>query len=633
MAQNSRSKKRKLSKKEVKAQVKLAEVRSSELLNAAPAPTQAPEVLAKRRVFLPPVVSVRDYAEKLDMPPTQVIAALMRYGVLVTINQAIDFETATIVADELGADVQPAEDAKPTKELEIVDESRLVSRPPVVAVMGHVDHGKTTLLDAIRQTNVVGGESGGITQHIGAYQVEWPAPAGGFRKMTFLDTPGHAAFATMRAHGATITDIIILVVAADDGVKPQTREVIDHAKAAGVPMVIALTKMDKPDANPDLAKTGLAEAGVLVEGWGGEVPIIEVSTPTRGGIDKLLDTVLVLADMKNLRADPDASAVGVVVEANKQSGRGAIATILIQNGTLRAGESLALGQNWGRVRFMENERGERLTEAGPSTPVVVAGLSGVPKAGESVSVFASEKEAREAAASFARQTETVKSVAKLRTKGMAALAARAGAGKLKELNIVLKADVQGSMEAIRQLLNELATDEVAVNIVREGVGDISESDLSLAQTTGSILIGFRVALGAPMRKLAEQLQVPVSLYDVIYELQDDLRKALSGLLPPEMLETVIGRAKVLQLFRADKREKIVGVRIEEGKLEKGGTVHVMRNKEIVGEGTIESLRREKSEVSDISAGVEAGVGLPGHVDVGEGDVLEQFKTEEVKRTV
>ncbi len=628
MAQHSRSKKRKPSKKEAKAEVRQSVERAAFLANQ---PVQVAAVVVKKRVELPPVVSVRDYADKLDQPPTAVIGALMRYGVLATINQAIDFETAAIVADDLGAEVMPTAAKAAEHTAELVNEADLRPRPPVVAVMGHVDHGKTTLLDAVRQTNVVAGESGGITQHIGAYQVDWQSPNGDQRKITFLDTPGHAAFATMRAHGATITDIIILVVAADDGVKPQTKEVIDHAKAANVPLVVAITKMDKPEANPDMVKAGLAEAGVLVEGWGGETPIVPISSISREGIETLLDTVMVVADMKNLRADPAATAVGVVIEANKQSGRGAVATILIQNGTMHPGESISIGSFWGRVRFLENERGERLEAASPGTPVIVAGLSGVPKAGQSVAVFSSEKEAREAAASFAKQQDVVKSVAQLKTKGMSALAERVGLGRLRELSIVLKADVQGSIDAIAQLLEDIGTSEVAIKTVRSGVGDITESDILLAQTTGSLLIGFRVALPAPVRRLAEQSQVPVSLYDVIYELQDDLRRALSGLLPTETVEVVVGRAKVLRVFRADKREKILGVRVEEGKLVKGQPVHVFRGKEIVGEGTVESLRREKTEVPEISAGVEAGVGLPGHVEVAEGDVLELFRTEELKR--
>lgn len=619
-------KKVKLSRKETKARIKLEESRAGQIFR--PIREIKPE---KKPVELPAVISVRDFAQKIDKPPTEVIATLMRYGVLATINEAIDIETAEIVADDLNVAITP--EAQASKEtIEIVPDANLVPRPPVVAIMGHVDHGKTTLLDYIRKTKVVASESGGITQHIGAYQVDWRNKAKETRKITFLDTPGHAAFATMRAHGATITDIIILVVAADDGVMPQTEEVLDHAKAANVPIVVAVNKIDLPNADIEKVKREMADKGVLPEEWSGDTPFVNISAKTGQGVDDLLDVVLLVSEMKTIVANPAAKAVGVVVEANKQTGRGAIATILIQNGTLHVGESIALGENYGKVRFMENEWGKRIEEAGPSTPAVVAGLSGVPKAGESVAVFESMEEAREAAITFARHSD-IKTVASLKTKGMAALAQKVESGKLKELNVILKSDVDGSIDAIKKIFHDLATEEVAIKIVREGVGEISESDVLLAQTTNAMLIGFRVNLQAHLRKLAEQNQIAVSLYDVIYNLEDDLRKALSGLLPNEVVEIITGRAKVLKIFRADKHDKIVGIRVEEGKFENGNTIHVLRKKDIVGEGTINTLKREKSELREALSGTEAGLGLPGYVDIAEDDIVEAFRTEEIKRTL
>jgi len=582
---------------------------------------------SQKQVKLPAVVSIRDFAAKINKTPAEIIAKLMQYGVLVTINESIDFETAQIVALDFGVEVL-AEEEKPTLK-EVEESGPLKPRTPVVAVMGHVDHGKTTLLDSIRNSQITKGESGGITQHIGAYQIDWQSKEGEKRQITFLDTPGHEAFISLRRRGAQLTDIIILVIAADDGVKPQTIEVINLAKEANIPIIVAINKVDLPQADPERVKRELSEHGLVPEEWGGETPMVNISALKGLGLKQLLDIVLLVADLKDLKANPSAQAVGTVIESQKDPKKGATATILIQNGTLKSGDNIVVGSTYGKVRFMENDRGRRLTEAGPGMPVLIAGLSEVPATGDTLMAVGSLSEAKELALDFAR-AKSVKSLKSLKNKGVLEIKKELERKKQKKLLLILKADVSGSLETMKELINRLSLPELTLEVVKSAVGDVSESDITLAQTLGALILGFRVNLNSALKKLAEQKNVHISLYKVIYDLENDLKELILSILPPILVEVEIGKAKVLQVFRKDKKATIIGVSVLEGKLLRGSKVKII-GKEI--ETEIASLRKEKTEVKEVEAGSEAGVGLPGNIGITAEDVLVAYTLKEEKRRI
>ena len=601
---------------------------------AAPQPPPAAvAVLAPEGgpVVVPRQIRVEDLAKAFDLSVVDVIRALVGLGLMVTKNQTIDFDTAALVATELGREVVPEETA-PAEEAtsEVAEETaatpkilwtdddpaRLRERAPVVTVLGHVDHGKTSLLDAVRQTNITARESGGITQHIGAYQVEHKG-----RKVTWIDTPGHQAFSAMRARGASITDIAVLVVAADDGVQPQTIEAISHAKAANVPIVVALNKIDKNDADPDRVKAQLAEQGVTIEEYGGDVPLVPVSARTKQGLDDLLDVILLVADVRELKADPERAAIGNVVEAHIERGRGPVATILVRTGTLERGDLVAVGTTFGRIRAMVDDRGKTVSRAEPSRPVEILGLPDVPAAGDVLRVMPDEKTAK----------AVVESEQRLRAAGAAGerppsldeMFAQAGEGKTKELKLVVKADVQGTLEAIRSSLAKLPQDEVAVNVIHAGVGDISESDVNLAAASGAVIIGFNGKIDAPAKRVADQMKVDVRLYKVIYELLDDMQKALTGMLEPEMVEQIFGHAEVRQTFTSG-RTTIAGCMVADGVLRRGAQARLIRGGTVVHDGRIGTLKRFKDDAREVAAGLECGVTLEGHNDVIVGDVIEAY---------
>jgi len=594
-------------------------------------------------IELPATITVKELAELLAVNPADVIRELIKSGIFATINQLIDRDTASLVAGELGYEV--AESVAPSagvavdgeeaqapapaaKEVlfEADDEKDLVPRAPIVTVMGHVDHGKTSLLDAIRTTEVAAGERGGITQHIGASEVEHDG-----KRVVFLDTPGHEAFTAMRARGAKVTDIAVVVVAADDGVMPQTLEAISHAKAAKVPIVIALNKIDKADANPDRVKTELSEAGVIVEEYGGDTPLVPVSARTRVGLDELIEMILLVADLQELKANPKRSAVGTIVEAQLDKNRGAVATAIVQTGTLRVGDVIVVGETFGKVRALENAQGKRITKAGPSSAVVVLGLSAVPEAGDILRVVADEKEAR---------TMVESRKADLAAKGgdgsgratLEDLYRQIQAGQAKELRIILKADVSGSLGAITHALEQLNQDEIRINVLHEGAGDITDNDIMLASASDAIIVGFNTKITDTARRAAEAEGVDVRLYDIIYKLTDDISAALQGLLEPEVVEVVEGRAEVRQIFRVGKSTVIAGCFVTDGRIVRGGA-RVWRGGKIVATDRIESLRRFRDDVREVAANYECGIGLAGFNDLEEGDIIECFVTQTVSRVV
>ncbi|MDS1029076.1 translation initiation factor IF-2 [Bacillota bacterium LX-D] len=589
-------------------------------------PAPKPDVQVIKKVTLGESIVVQDFAKKIGKTASDIIKKLIGLGVMATVNQEIDLDTATLVAAEYGIEVEFKTD-KPMTEIEEMEDApeSLKERPPVVTVMGHVDHGKTSLLDAIRKSNVTATEAGGITQHIGAYQVEINK-----RKLTFLDTPGHEAFTAMRARGAQATDIAILVVAADDGVMPQTIEAINHAKAAEVPIIVAINKIDRPNAAPERVKQELAEYGLISEEWGGDTLFVEVSALKKQGISELLEMILLVADMSELKANPNRLASGVVIEAKLDKGRGPVATILVQKGTLHIGDIIVSGTVFGKVRAMMDDKGNKINGAGPSVPVEVLGLSNVPEAGDIFQAVEDEKLARE----VVNQRQIVKRQEELQ-KGhkvtLDDLFDSINAGELKELNIILKADVQGSVEALKQSLEGLNTDEVKVNVIHNGVGAITETDVMLASASNAIIIGFNVRPDSNTRKAAENEQVDIKLYRVIYEAIDNVKAALSGLLDPEWKENVIGRAEVRQIFKVPKVGTVAGSYVTDGKITNKSKIRVIRDGIVIHEGEIESLRRFKDDVKEVSQGFECGLGLQRFNDIKEGDVFEAYVMEEVKR--
>jgi translation initiation factor IF-2 len=566
----------------------------------------------------------------MSVKAAEVIKALMKLGTMATINQVLDQETAIIVVEEMGHKAKAAKLDDPESYLAEGDEpvaTELKPRPPVVTVMGHVDHGKTSLLDYIRTTKVAAGEAGGITQHIGAYHVETPRGV-----ITFLDTPGHEAFTAMRARGAQATDIVILVVAADDGVMPQTIEAINHAKAAEVPLVVALNKIDKHEANPDKVKQELLTHGVVPEEYGGDSPVVPVSAKTGQGVDALLEQVLLQAEVLELKASPDAPAKGVVIEARLDKGRGPVATLLVQSGTLRRGDIVLTGAVYGRVRAMLDENSKPVQEAGPSIPVEVQGLSEVPKAGEEMMVVADERKAREIASFRQGKSRDVKFAKQHATK-LENMFPQMGEGEKKVLTLVIKSDVQGSQEALVHALTRLGTDEVKVTVVHAGVGAITESDVNLAMAARAVIIGFNARADATARKLIESAGVQVRYYNIIYDAVEEIKGALSGMLAPERKESVLGLVEVRQVFRISKIGTVAGCYVQEGLVKRSAQVRVLRDNVVVHTGEIDSLKRFKDDVREVKAGFECGMSLKNFADIKEKDQFEVFEILEVARTL
>ncbi len=594
---------------------------------------QKPTAPVKRVVEVPETITVGDLAREMAVKAGEVIKALMNMGTMVTINQPLDQETAILVVEEMGHEAKVAEDKDIEQELvaeEEVAEGDEVTRPPVVTVMGHVDHGKTSLLDYIRRAKVATGEEGGITQHIGAYHVETDNGV-----VTFLDTPGHAAFTAMRARGAKATDIVILVVAADDGVMPQTKEAIQHARAAGVPLIVAVNKMDKPEADPDRVKSELAAEEVVPEDWGGEEIFVPVSAITGDGIDDLLESILLQSEVLELKAVPSRRCRGVVVESSLDKGRGPVATILVQDGTLKRGDTILAGEEFGRVRAMFDEAGNAIDEAGPSIPAEVLGLSGVPNAGDDVLSVADERKAREAA-DQRKQAAREGRLAEKQAAKLQSLFDQMGEGASEEqqtVNLVIKADVQGSVEALKDALTRLSNDEIKVNVVASGVGGITESDASLAQASGAIIIGFNVRADAAARKIIQEADLDLNYYSVIYDAIDDVKKAISGLLGTETKEQIIGLAEVKDVFRSSKLGAVAGCLVVEGVVKRANPIRVLRDNVVVFEGELESLRRFKDDVSEVQAGTECGIGVKQYNDVKAGDQIECFERIEVQRSL
>ncbi|APZ44705.1 translation initiation factor IF-2 [Acidihalobacter ferrooxydans] len=581
-------------------------------------------------VQVPETITVGDLAQRMAIKAPAVIKALMSMGVMATINQNIDQDTATLVVEELGHIAKPVSDADIEQglDMEITDEHREeVARPPVVTIMGHVDHGKTSLLDYIRRAKVAAGEAGGITQHIGAYHVT--TPRGG---LTFLDTPGHAAFTAMRARGAQATDVVVLVVAADDGVMPQTVEAVQHARAANVPLVVAVNKMDKPDADPDRVKNELSQYEVISEDWGGDTQFIPVSAKTGDGVDDLLDSILLQAEVLELKAPDHGPASGVVVESSLDKGRGPVATVLVQKGVLKRGDMLLTGQEFGRVRAMFDENGQEVLEAGPSIPVQVLGLSGTPNAGDDVLVVPDERKVREVA-EFRRGKFRESKLASQQAAKLENLFTQMQDGAVQAVNLLVKADVQGSAEALRDALQKLSTDEVVVKIVSSGVGGIAESDINLALASDAIVIGFNVRADAAARRLAADKDVDLRYYSVIYEVIDDVKQALTGLLSPEMREQIVGLAEVRDVFRSSRLGAVAGCLVVEGAVRRGNPIRVLRDNVVVFEGELESLRRFKDDVNEVKVGTECGIAVKNYNDVRPGDQIEVYERVEVARTL
>jgi translation initiation factor IF-2 len=583
-----------------------------------------------RDVVVPEVITVQELANRMAERATDVIKLLMGMGVMATINQSIDADTAEIVVQEFGHRVKRVAEADVEVGLtgeEDTDEA-LLPRAPVVTVMGHVDHGKTSLLDALRSTDVAAGEAGGITQHIGAYQVELSSG----QKISFLDTPGHEAFTSMRARGAKVTDIVVLVVAADDGIMPQTVEAIRHAKAAGVPIVVAINKIDKPDANPQRVRQDLLQHEIVTEDMGGDVLAIEVSAKQRTGLDKLEEAILLQSEILDLKANPDRPATGVVIEAKLDRGRGPVATVLIQRGTLKVGDIIVAGSEWGRVRALLDDRGRQIPNAGPSVPVEILGLGGTPSAGDDLQVVTDETRAREVTGFRQRRSRDQRAAVVPRT-SLEQMFSRIKEGQAKELPVVIKGDVQGSVEAIVGALTKMSTDEVAVRVLHDAVGGITESDVTLARASSAPIIAFNVRANKQARALAETEGVEIRYYSVIYDLVDDVKKALSGLLSPTVRENVIGAAEIRQVFNITKSGWVAGCMVTEGAVRRGAKVRIVRDNVVIYEGALTSLKRFKDEVREVKAGNECGMAFENWQDLKVGDSIEVFEIEEVARTL
>ncbi|HKK04732.1 MAG TPA: translation initiation factor IF-2 [Gammaproteobacteria bacterium] len=583
-----------------------------------------------REVTVPETITVAELAQKMSIKAAEVIKVMMGLGTMATINQVLDQDTAAVVVEEMGHKPkllrENALEEELTQEVE-EHEGEAVQRAPVVTIMGHVDHGKTSLLDYIRRTKVAAGEAGGITQHIGAYHVESPRGS-----ITFLDTPGHAAFTAMRARGAKATDIVVLVVAADDGVMPQTKEAVQHAKAGGVPIIVAVNKIDKPEADPERVKQELSQDEVIPEEWGGDTMFVPVSAKTGAGVEDLLEAISLQAEVLELKAVAEGPARGVVVESRLDKGRGPVATVLVQSGRLTRGEILLAGHEYGRVRAMLDEKGDQVEEAGPSTPVEILGLSGAPNAGDEAIVVPNERKAREIAMFRQGKFRDVK-LARQQAAKLDNMFSQMEEGTVNTLNIVLKGDVQGSVEAISDSLTKLSTDEVQVKIVASGVGGITESDVNLAVASNAIIIGFNVRADAAAKRAVEESDVELRYYSVIYDLIDEIKQAMSGMLAPEFKEEIIGLAEVRDVFRAPKIGAVAGCMVTEGVVKRNNPIRVLRENVVIYEGELESLRRFKDDVNEVKQGIECGIGVKNYNDVKVGDQIEVYERKQVQRTL
>jgi translation initiation factor IF-2 len=594
-------------------------------------------IAISRTITVTEGISVKDLADKLGVRGKDLIASLLMRGVFVTVNQSLDAELVKDVAAQFGAATQVItfEDEMANEALENLMKDENVSeievtRPPVVTVMGHVDHGKTSLLDAIRETDVASGEAGGITQHIGAYKVRIAkptSPAFG-REIVFLDTPGHEAFTRMRARGAKVTDIVVIVVAADDGVMPQTLEAVDHAKAAGVPIIVAVNKIDKPDAQPDRVKQQLGDRGLVPEAWGGSTVFVDVSAKKKQNLDLLLEMICLVADVGDFKASPDRPAVGTVIEAKLDRGRGAVATVLVQNGTLRAGDSFIMGNTFGKVRAMFDDRGRPTNEAVPSTPVEILGLEGMPDAGDTVLVVADRDKAK-GIAQYRKMKERESQLAKSSRVSLEGLAEQIKQAGVKELPLILKGDVTGSVEVLADSLQKMSTEKVRIKVLHTGVGAITESDILLASASNAIVIGFNVRPERKAADLADQEGVEIRLHSIIYELQDEIKKAMLGLLEPTIKENYVGRAQVLNIFRIPKVGTIAGCRVVDGSIKRDAEVRLMRDGEQIFKGKLASLKRFKDDAREVTNGMECGMGIANFNDIQVGDTVEAFVTERV----
>ncbi|SDE66153.1 translation initiation factor IF-2 [Limimaricola pyoseonensis] len=584
-----------------------------------------------RDVQLPEVITVGELANRMAERVADVVKSLMNNGVMATQNQSIDADTAELIIEEFGHRVVRVSDADVEQVIEQTEDkaSDLLDRAPIITVMGHVDHGKTSLLDAIRKTKVVSGEAGGITQHIGAYQVDTESGT----RLTFLDTPGHAAFTSMRARGAQVTDIVVLVVAADDAVMPQTIEAINHARAAKVPMIVAINKVDKPDADPDKVRTTLLQHEVIVEKMSGDVQDVEVSAVTGKGLDELLEAIALQSEILELKANPNRSAQGAVIEAQLDVGRGPVATVLVQNGTLKRGDIFVVGEQWGKVRALVNDKGERVEEAGPSVPVEVLGLNGTPEAGDVLNVVETESQAREIAEYRANAAKEKRAAAGAATTLEQMMAKAKADENVSELPILVKADVQGSAEAIVQAMEKIGNDEVRVRVLHSGVGAITESDIGLAEASGAPVFGFNVRANAPARQAANQKGVEIRYYSVIYDLVDDVKAAASGLLSNEIRERFIGYAKIKEVFKVSNVGKVAGCLVTEGVARRSAGVRLLRDDVVIHEGTLKTLKRFKDEVSEVQSGQECGMAFENYEDIRPNDVIEIFERESVERTL
>jgi translation initiation factor IF-2 len=578
----------------------------------------------KRIIKISETITIGELAKRMGVKATDLIKSMMKMGSMVTINHVLDHDAAVLLASDYGYEVENvAVDLDEILEFTSDAPELLQERPPVVTIMGHVDHGKTSLLDAIREANVIAGEAGGITQHIGAYDVELHG-----RKITFLDTPGHEAFTAMRARGAKVTDIVILVVAADDGVMPQTKEAINHSKAAGVPIIVAINKIDKPDAKPERVKQELTEHGLVASDWGGDVTMVEVSAKKRMNLEELLEMILLQADLMDLKANPDKSAKGTIVEGKLDKGRGPVATVLVQEGTLRTGDYCVVGIHSGRVRAMQNDRGERVLAAGPAMPVEVVGLPGVPDAGDIFVAMKDEKQAKEIA-TLRQIKQRELELAKHAKMSLEQLYEKIQKGEVKDLNVIVKADVQGSVEAVAESLRKLSTDAVRLNVIHTAVGAITETDVNLATASNAIIIGFSIRPEVKAQAMAEKEGVDIRLYNVIYDAVDDVRKAMEGLLEPVFKEKYLGRAEIREIFSVPKVGNVAGCYVQDGKILRNAQVRLLRDNVVVYQGKLGTLRRFKDDVKEVATGYECGMGLENYNDIKVGDIIEAFEMEKV----
>jgi len=611
-----RNRRQKLSKKQTKALKKEQSFKFAQRTNE-PAAEVKPTI--KTKIEIPKIITVRKFAEITGKPITEIIKKLMNSGIMASINESIDFDSAAIVADDMGFEAVPLVQKEEKKEIK---HTNLSSRSPIVVVLGHVDHGKTTLLDAIRKTDIVSTESGGITQHIGAYQVVWKDKKNQKKPITFLDTPGHEAFSAMRAHGTNITDVAILVVAADDGVMPQTKEAISHIKAANVPVIVAINKIDKPDANAEKVERELADLGLVPEKWGGNTIMVPVSAKNKIGIDSLLDMVMLVSEMQDLKAQFDGKAEAVVIESHMQQGVGPVATILIKHGTLRKGDALLIGNKViAKVKYMVDFTGANIDKAVPSSPVRIAGLSDIPQFGDQVVQVSNEREAKNRINLNSKKSKII---------NLHKFSDAIKSGELKTLSIILKADTQGSLEAIKNTLEQLSSVKIKIKIISSGVGSVNENDINLSIATNALILGFKIKVSEQINSMAKEKNIKIENYDIIYRLIEDIQKALVGMIEPEKIKVIIGKLQVLKMFYKTHDRKVIGGKVIDGKLNEGDNINIYHSQEPVGKGKILSLHLEKNQVSQVTNGQECGLAISTKVGIKSGDLIEAYKEELVK---